>query len=249
MLKEGSKPHLAKAYSVPFAQREQFLTELNRQCDEGMLSKLLSKEADMSLWGFPAFGVPKKDRKSMRTVGDFRVLSSMLLRSPCFIESIEDLLSSLGTWQWASGIDLNMGCCAMKLCENTRKFVRLVTTWGTHECLVSWMGTSPAGDTFQRRAHNRLMRTPPKPPKCCIEDRLAALDYKFEEHVACLDLMFTSLGNAGLQVSIDKSALFQWALEYVGLWVMREGYKPLESRTQGIMDMQPCRNKKDVRIF
>ena len=96
------------------------------------------------------FGIPKKDKKSIRTVGDFRVLNTYLERTPCHVEPTFELLMSLGIWLWATAFDLNMGYYAMKLCEKTRKFVRLITIWGIYECLVLLMGTSPASDIFQR---------------------------------------------------------------------------------------------------
>ena len=33
------------------------------------------------------------------------------------------------------------------------------------------------------------------------------------------------------------------------VWVTRKGYRPLTSRIQGILDLKPLRNKKDVQAF
>eukprot|EP00957_Ditylum_brightwellii_P068989 5235920-Ditylum_brightwellii.AAC.1 len=69
------------------------------------------------------FFVPKKDKVSMQTVSNFRWLNELLIRSPKFIEPINNLLASLGAWNWASNTDFNMGYCAMELCPTTQKFV------------------------------------------------------------------------------------------------------------------------------
>lgn len=64
-----------------------------------------------------------------------------------------------------------------------------------------------------------------------------------------LEQIFLRLKETGLQINLTKSALSQWALEYLGFWVTREGYKPLASRIQGILEMERPRSKKEVRIF
>ena len=214
-----------------------------------MIRRLSPIEAEKCEWAFPAFGVPKKDKKSIRTVGDFRKLNAHLDRTPCCIEPINDMLMSLGAWTWGSAFDLNMGCYAMRLCQKTRTFVRLITIWGMHECLVLWMGTSPASDVFQGRLQNILMSLEPRPPKVHIDDILAVFRHTFEEHLKYVDDIMTRLQEAGLQVNINKSALFQKELECLGFWLTTQGYKPLDSRVQGTLDMLPPRNIKEVRIF
>ena len=41
----------------------------------------------------------------------------------------------------------------------------------------------------------------------------------------------------------------QEELEWLGFWVTREAYKPLELRIQGVLDLKPLRNKKYVQAF
>ena len=41
------------------------------------------------------FGVPKKNKREIRTVGDFRVFNSMIKRSFCHIEPVHDLIMSI----------------------------------------------------------------------------------------------------------------------------------------------------------
>ena len=150
-LKPNSVLCLARPYPVPLPQTEDFKKVLDRQETEGIIRRLSPVEVEKCELAFPAFGVPKKDKKSIRTVGNFRKLNSCVDRTSCHIEPTNDMLMSLGACAWGSAFDLNMGCYAMRLCQKTRKFVRLITIWGTCECLVLWMGTSPASDTFRGR--------------------------------------------------------------------------------------------------
>eukprot|EP00957_Ditylum_brightwellii_P043268 3278762-Ditylum_brightwellii.AAC.1 len=67
------------------------------------------------------FGVPKKGGKSIQMVGNFCKLNKMLLRNPQFIETIHDLLMSVGYWEWVSTADLNMGYYAMRFSPESRQ--------------------------------------------------------------------------------------------------------------------------------
>ena len=174
-LTDDATPYMAKPYPVPLPQRKKFKKELYRQELEGILRLLPPIEAEKSEWGFPMFGIPKKNKREIRTVGDFRRLNSMFKTCPHHIEMIDDMLASVGIWAWDSGLDLNMGYYAMKLCPKTRKFVCVVTIWGIYECLILAMGTSPASHVFQRRVTYILSDVKPVLPKCYIDDILAAL--------------------------------------------------------------------------
>eukprot|EP00957_Ditylum_brightwellii_P189685 14438905-Ditylum_brightwellii.AAC.1 len=64
-----------------------------------------------------------------------------------------------------------------------------------------------------------------------------------------MDEIFTRFGEAGLQANISKSALFQKVLEFVGFWLELNGYRPLASRIQALMDMNPPKDKCAMQTF
>ena len=47
----------------------------------------------------------------------------------------------------------------------------------------------------------------------------------------------------------SKSALFQKVLEFVSFWLETNGYRPLASRIQGILEVDLPRDKKEVPTF
>ena len=164
------------------------------------------------------FGIPKKNKVEMRTVGDFRRLNPLLERIPCHIEPVHELIMSVGRFKWGSAFDLNMGYYVMKLCALTRKFCRLITIFGTCECQVLAMGVSPAGEIFQRRMEFLLMKVNPR-PKIYFDDIMAAMWHEFEEHIQWIDEILTCFGEAGSQVNLPKSVLCQKALAWVSFWM------------------------------
>eukprot|EP00957_Ditylum_brightwellii_P004389 332651-Ditylum_brightwellii.AAC.3 len=72
-----------------------------------------------------------------------------------------------------------------------------------------------------------------------IDDILAAAQQSFNKHMTMLDEIFTQFEEAGLQANISKSALFQKALKFVGFWLEPNGYQPLASWIQGILEVEP----------
>ena len=85
------------------------------------------------------------------------------------------------------------------------------------------MGASLASDIFQRRVVNRVADVQPRSPNLYIDNILAALKHSFGEDIQCLDQIFERLGEAVIQININKSALCQKELEYVGFWVTTKG--------------------------
>ena len=94
-LKDEFEPSIQKPHGVPFPQRDQFKKELDRQCETGILRKLTPEEAEQADWGFTMFGIPKKNKKDIRTLIDYRKLNRMVKRNPCFIEPIHALIVSI----------------------------------------------------------------------------------------------------------------------------------------------------------
>eukprot|EP00957_Ditylum_brightwellii_P204389 15339027-Ditylum_brightwellii.AAC.1 len=121
--------------------------------------------------------------------------------------------------------------------------------WGIYECLVLAIGVSQATEIFQRRVMLQMSNVKPKPTQVHLDNILAALKHTFEEHMKYLDEILTCIKEAGLQVNVVKSAFAQWAVEYVGFCLKKEGYQPLVLQVQGILDMAPCRDHKDVKQF
>ena len=124
-----------------------------------------------------------------------------------------------------------------------------MTMFGMHEPLALAMGVAPASDAFQRRMSNLVIDVKPKPPKCYVDDILAAIDHTHDEHIACIDNIFKILEDAGLQINLKKSSLCQKALECVGFWLMPDGHRPVASRVQGTLDVKPLRNQKETMPF
>ena len=72
--------------------------------------------------------------------------------------------------------------------------------------------------------------------------------HEFEEHIQWIDEILTVFEKAGLQINLPKSVIYQKALAQLGFMLIKDGFKPLEQRIQGILDIASLKNKKEVRM-
>ena len=119
-LKKGTQPYFARPYTVPQIYEKAMYAEVNQLIKIGVL-----KPVENSEWAAPSFGVPKKDG-SMRFVSDFRVLNSSIVRKPHPLPRIQDILQSIGEFQFATSLDMSMGYWGMGLSERSKKLCTIV---------------------------------------------------------------------------------------------------------------------------
>ena len=116
-----------------------------------------------------------QERQKIRTVGDFRLLNAMLVRTPCIIEPLHKLLYYIGHFTWALDLFLPMAHSTMSSCKESIFFMKLVTIFGIYECQALWMGVYPASDIVQVKIDFVLQHVLPKPPKTHEDEMLSAV--------------------------------------------------------------------------
>ena len=119
-LKPNSKPYQAKPMTVPHIHKKTLYTEINRLLKIGVLQRENNSE-----WAAPSFLIPKSNGTA-RLVTDFRVLNTMLKRKPYPLPKIQDLLTELGGFTYASALDLNMGYYCIILYQNSKRVYTIV---------------------------------------------------------------------------------------------------------------------------
>ena len=119
------------------------------------------------------FGILKKNKIEMQTVGDFHKLNPSLERIPHHVKPAHELAMSVGQFKWESAFDLNMEHYVMRLYALTSKFMRLIAMFRMCECQVLAMGVAPAGEIFQCRMEILLMKVNPR-LKIYFDDIVAA---------------------------------------------------------------------------
>ena len=195
---------------------------------------------------FPKFCDTQKN-DTIRFVTDFRVLNEKLKRKPYPLPLIQDILHNLGSFKYATCIDLNMGYYSMRLDEESQKKCVTCLPWGLYAYKMLPMGLKIASDVFQE-AMGELFNDMEE-VIVYIDDILVIGTDSYKKHLAVVQEVLTRLEDKGMQVNADKSSWAKPEVEYLGFLITREGIKPQRKKIQGILDMSEPKTTKQVRGF
>ena len=248
-LKPNAVPFWGQPYPIPLKNREVTELEVRRQCQIGALRQLSAEEIEDREWACPAFGVAKSNG-SIRLVMDFRKLNDQLERKQTPLSTIEEMITSINGFLYASVLDLNMGYLSIPLCEKSRKMLNIVMPFGYFECQVLPMGVKPATDIFQTRMVSIFMSMNPlTKPDPYIDDILHSKGKSFCEHLNILAEILRRLVEAGMQVNGEKSDFCAIIVKFVGFCLSQTGYRPVQSRVEAILKIMAPTNIRQVRGF
>ena len=90
------------------------------------------KRKNNSKWEAPFFVIPKKNG-TVCFIFDFREMNKRIKRKPFPIPKIQDLLSKLEAFKYASSLDLHMGYSYIITCTFSRILCTIVLPWGKYE--------------------------------------------------------------------------------------------------------------------
>jgi len=76
--------------------------------------------------------IPKKDGL-VRFISDFRELNKRMLRKPYPIPNVQDMLLNLEGFQWATSLDLNVGCYHIRLYPGSKESCTIALPFGKCE--------------------------------------------------------------------------------------------------------------------
>ena len=130
--------------------------ELERLVNEGTLEQI-----DYADWAAPIVAVLKRDMKSIRICGDYRMTinpNSKLNRYP--IPKVEDLFATLANGKVFTKLDLAQAYQQLKLDSRSKKFVVINTHKGLFQYTRLTFGISSAPRIFQKVMETLLQGIP-----------------------------------------------------------------------------------------
>ena len=149
----------------------------------------------------PSFPVSKKD-KTIRFVTDFRMLNLKLVRKPFPLPLIHDIIQTLGSFKWATCIDLVMGYYSKKLDDASRKLSVTCLPWGLYAYNMLPMGIKVASDVFQSSMNGLFIDM--EGVVVYLDDILIIGVGSYEDHLVTLFKVLLRLEDIGLQVNREK---------------------------------------------
>jgi len=240
-LKEGAKPHHAWAHNTPRCHTQTPEAEAERLVKTGVLKKVNRSE-----WAAPTFVIPKKDG-SARFISDFRELNKRMFRKPHPVPNVQDMLLNLEGFQWATSLDVNVGCHHIRLDPSSKELCTIVLPFGKCECQAIPMGLCNSPDIFQEKMSELMdglefVRTH-------IDDLLCLTKGSFTDHLEKTELVLKRLQKAGLKANVTKSFFARSQLEHLGCWLTRTGTKPVCDKVEAVLKIAEPKNRKDLRSF
>jgi len=236
------KKEHACAYNVPRCHIQTLKAEAERLVKIGVLKKVNRSE-----WAAPTFIIPKKDG-SVRFISDFRELNKRILRKPCPIPNMQDMLLNLEGFQWATSLDLNIGCCHVRLDPASKQLCTIVLPFGKCEYQAIPMGLCNSLDIFQEKMSELMdglafVQT-------YIDDLLCLTKGTFSDHLKKVELVLQRLQKAGLKVNVTKSFFMRSQLEYLGYWITHTGIKPVYyDKVNTVLKIAEYKTRRELRSF
>ena len=134
-----------KPYSIPVSQ----LPLCKAAIQEMVKNNVLREVTTDTEWVVQTFFVPKKT-PGVRTVSDFRVLNSMIKRSPRPMPSTRTLLHMVGGMTYVTALDQIMSYYAMNVSKKMWKYLTIILLFGKYQYMKMPMGLKMSANVFQR---------------------------------------------------------------------------------------------------
>lgn len=238
---KDNNPFVKRSYPIPFAHREAVRAEIERLLRLGII------ERSSSPYSNPLVPVIKKDQ-SVRLCLDARTLNSKLISDSESPERVESLLARFDKPRFISTIDLSASFMQIYLDPESRdltsfnfegrnfRFTRV--PFGLN---VSMQLFIKATDTvFGPETEAFLSR---------FVDDFLIVSSTWEDHLAHLRVVFSSLKKAGMTLKLKKCFFMQEEVEYLGFILSKDGIRKNPEKVKAIMQFPAITNKKRLQSF
>ncbi|XP_039518223.1 uncharacterized protein K02A2.6-like [Pimephales promelas] len=240
-IKPDGKAKCCKARPVPYAIRSKVETALEDLVTSGVIVPVSNSE-----WATPIVPVLKKDG-SIRICGDFKITVNPILSPDQYpLPLIDDLFAGLAGGKRFSKLDLSQAYLQMKVDENSRELLTIVTHKGLFRYQRLPFGITSAPSLFQRAMDQVLSGL--SGVQCYLDDILVTGKTE-AEHLSNLDGTLQRLKEYGLRVRKDKCEFFKQSVEYLGHVIDADGLHKAPSKVRAVLEAPAPQNTSQLRSF
>ena len=190
----------------------------------------------------------KKPGGGLRFCVDYRALNAITIKNRYPMPLLQETLHRLSTAQWFTKLDVIAGFNKIRIAEGHEWLTAFRTRFGLFETLVTPFGLSNAPATFQARINEVLREYLDVFCTAYIDDVLVYSD-TLEEHKIHVRRVLKALGDAGLQLDIDKCEFDQKSVKYLGMIISTDGVSMDPDKVRSVLKWQTPANVKDVQAF
>lgn len=236
---QGAAPIRQAPYRLS-AQKKDFLRkEVERLQQQGLIRPSLSP------WASPVVLVPKAGG-SFRLCVDYRKVNKVTRPDAFPLPRMDDIIDDVGSARYVTKLDLLQGYYQVPLTERAQPISAFVTPFGLWEFVVLPFGMRNAPATFQRLMNHLTTNLPGV--RVYLDDLIVWSD-TWEDHIARLRNLFSTLASANLTVNLSKSEFSHAHVTFLGHVVGQGKLAPITAKVEVIKNYPVPTNKKELMRF
>ena len=152
------------------------------------------------------------------------------------------MLLKLEGFQYVTSLYFNMGYYHIRLRKNVSKLCTIILLWVKYHYKRLPMLVDNSPDIFQQNMNGlfngfEFIRQ-------YIDDFLILTKGDWTDHLHKLELTLNKLKGEGLKCNIEDSFFSKTEIEYLVLWVSRDGVKAINIKIEAITNMNPPTSRK-----
>ena len=236
----NAEPISQRPYSTPVALKASVDAEITWLLQKGYIVPFSSP------WASPMVTVRKADG-SARICVDFRKINGLTRQIPFFMPRVEEVIEGVGKASFISKLDLSKGFYQVQLTEEAQPKTAFTCHRGAYQFTRMPFGVKNAPACFQSLMQRVLADLGDF--SAAYMDDVVIFSSTWEDHVAHIERVLQTLGEAGLTVNPKKCCWGGRAVEFLGHFVGRDTMSIPEHRTSALAQHTRPKSKKRLRAF
>ena len=218
---------------------------IEEQCKELYNADVI--EPSKSPWSAPVVPVRKKDG-TIRLCVDYRLLNQVTKPDRFPMPNVVDVIAGLGGVRYFTSLDLVRGYYQMPIEEESREYTAFSTPRSHWQFKRLPFGLKNSPAAFQREMQAILKDFPWKKVLVYIDDILL-MEKTWEDHIALLDQVLTTLGQRGVKLKLPKCSFGKTQLNFLGHIVGRDGVSKSAEYIRAVVEYPQPTTPKQMQQF
>ena len=235
-------PSRSKLRPLNPAQEEQLKKQLEDWTTAGVI------EPSNSAWSAALVPCKKKNSDKIRFACDYRKLNLLTVKDAYPLSSIEGNLHKLEGAQIFSTLDSSGAFHCLEMDVMSRDYTAFVTPFGQFRFTRLPFGLANAPASYSRLVQMALDRLPSGFALGYIDD-IIIYSQNLREHIDHLRQIVSLHANVGMKLNVQKCALLQPEVEYLGHLVSTKGVRMIPSYVQKVLAWPLPVTGKELRSF
>ena len=214
---------------------------IDEMLDKGFIRESMSPAAaPLLLAAKPGGGV--------RICHDYRGLNAVTVKNRYPLPLIRETLDALCGAKYYTKLDVIAAFNRVRIAEGHEWLTAFITRFGLYESLVTPFGLCNAPATFQNYINHILHDALDDYCTAYLDDVLVFSKTR-EDHIKHVNEVIQRLGNAGLQIDINKSEFCTTKTKYLGLIISTDGMAMDPEKVQALQDWKDPSSIKELQQF